>query len=75
MSAQMPSPPFPDPESPVLKIIVRAAVEAVNSGEATVEQAVLHAAVHGWYEGHIQGEDICRGCDFRGEIRDQSIRS
>ena len=53
MSAQMPSPPFPDPEPPVLKIIVRATVEAVNAGEATVEQAVLHAVVHCWYEGHI----------------------
>jgi hypothetical protein len=48
MSAQMPSPPFPDPESPVLKIIGRAAVEAVDSGEATVEQAVLHAVVHSY---------------------------
>lgn len=29
--------------------------------------AVLHAAVHGWYEGHIEGEDACPGCQHRGE--------
>lgn len=57
MSTQVPSPPFPDPGSPVLKVMVTAAVEAVRSGEATAEQAILHAAVHGWYEVHIQGED------------------
>ena len=48
----MPSPPFPDPESAVLKLIVENAIDAMNSGEATPEMAILHAAVHGWYEGH-----------------------
>jgi hypothetical protein len=43
----------------VLRLIVTSAVEALRSGQATAEQAVLHAAVHGWYEGHIQGEDAC----------------
>ncbi|MGW5366734.1 hypothetical protein ACWER6_06595 [Streptomyces sp. NPDC004009] len=33
-----------------------------------MEEAILHAAVHGWYEGHVQGEDECPGCDFRGEL-------
>jgi hypothetical protein len=60
MSSQMPSPPCPDPRSPVPKVIVTAG-EAIRSGEATMEQAILHAAVHGWYEGHIQGEDACPG--------------
>ena len=55
----MPSPPFPDRESAVLKLIVENAINAMNSGEATPESAILHAAVHGWYEGHIQGEDAC----------------
>jgi hypothetical protein len=44
----------------------------MRTGEATTEQAILHAAVHGWYEGHIQGEDACPGCDFRGELRKQT---
>lgn len=70
----MPSPPFPDPHSPVLRLIVTSAVEALRSGEATAEQAVLHAAVHGWYEGHIQGEDACPGCDYRGGLPKQATR-
>jgi hypothetical protein len=68
----MPSPPFPDPGSPVLRLIVTSAVEALRSGQATAEQAVLHAALHGWYEGHIQGEDACPGCDFGGELPKQA---
>ncbi len=75
MSSQMPSPPFPDPGSPVLKVIVTAAVEAIKSGEATAEQAILHAAVHGWYEGHIQGEDTCTGLCYRGRLRKQADKA
>jgi len=71
MSGEMPSPPFPDPGSAVLQLIVTRAIEA-QSDKATAEQAILHAAVHGWYEGHIQGEDACPGCDFRGELRKQT---
>lgn len=67
----MPAPPFPDPDSPVLQLIVTNAVNAMRSGEATAEQAILHAAVHGWYEGHIQGEDACPGCGYRGNLRKQ----
>lgn len=33
--------------------------------------AIVHAAVHGWYEEHVQGEDVCPGCDFRGELPKQ----
>jgi hypothetical protein len=79
-STQMPSPPLPDPGSPVLKLIVTAAVEAVRSGDATAEQAILHAAVHGWYEDQIQGEDACpaaasaAGCPGRPTEAD-SIRA
>ena len=72
MSEEMPSPPFPDPGSPVLQLIVTRAIEAMRSGEATAEEAILHAAVHGWYEGHIQGEDACPGCDYRGRLRKQA---
>ena len=61
MTERMPSPPFPDPDSEILRMIVRNSVEAMRSGGATAEQAILHAAVHGWYEGHIQGEDACPG--------------
>ncbi len=74
MVDQMPSPPFPSPASAVLEVIVRNAIEAVRSGGASVEDAILHAAVHGWYEGHIEGEDACPGCDYRGGVRKQQVR-
>ncbi|MFE9963744.1 hypothetical protein ACWD7T_30750 [Streptomyces sp. 900116325] len=64
----MPSPPFPSTDDAVLRLIVGNAIKAVHSGEVSVEDAILHAAVHSWYEGHIQGEDECPGCDFRGEL-------
>lgn len=66
MTEPMPSPPFPSPDSAVLRVIVGNALASVESGEASVQEAILHAAVHGWYEGHIRGEDECPGCDFRG---------
>ncbi|WP_234473347.1 MULTISPECIES: hypothetical protein [unclassified Streptomyces] len=58
----------------MLGLIVGQAIESVRSGEATVEEAILHAAVHGWYEGHVQGEDDCPGCDFRGGLAKDSAR-
>ncbi|MEE4543665.1 hypothetical protein V2S66_17010 [Streptomyces sp. V4-01] len=64
----MPSPPYPSPESPLLRVIVGNAIASVESGETDWKEAVLHAAVHGWYEGHIEGEDTCPGCDFRGQL-------
>jgi hypothetical protein len=64
----MPSPPFPHPDSQVLRLIVTNAMKTMRSGEATPDAAILHAAVHGWYEGHIEGEDMCPGCDFRGDV-------
>ncbi|MCI4039939.1 hypothetical protein [Streptomyces sp. TRM75563] len=72
--SQMPSPPFPATDNAVLGLIVGGAIESVRSGEATVEEAILHAAVHGWYEGHVQGEDECPGCDFRGGLAKDSAR-
>ncbi|MFJ8442828.1 hypothetical protein [Kitasatospora griseola] len=67
-TSPMPSPPFPSPDSTVLRLIVANAINSVRTGEATVEEAILHAAVHGWCEGHVQGEDECPGCDFRGKL-------
>jgi hypothetical protein len=64
----MPAPPFPSTDSAVLRVIVGNAIESVRSGDASVEEAILHAAVHGWYEGHVEGEDDCPGCDFRGGL-------
>lgn len=66
--SSMPSPPFPSPDHAALRVVVSNALASVRNGEASVEDAILHAAVHGWYEGHIQGEDDCSGCDFRGGL-------
>ena len=54
----------------MLKLIVDNGVNAMKS-EATPETAILHAAVHGRYEGHIQGGDACPGCRFRGGLPKQ----
>jgi hypothetical protein len=69
--SELPHPPFPDPDSAVLHLIVRNAVDAMRTAGVTAEQAILHAAVHGWYEGHLEGEDACPGCDCRGRLPKQ----
>ena len=61
-----PSPPFPHVDSDILRVIVQNTMDEYNQGEISVETAVLHAAVHAWYEGHLEGEDSCPGCQFRG---------
>ncbi|MHB1210388.1 MAG: hypothetical protein ACYC1I_11895 [Acidimicrobiales bacterium] len=74
MTGQEPTPSFPDPMSPLLALIVRGALEGYQSGEVDVEGAILHAAVNGWYEGHIEGEECGRcpknpGDDARRHLR------
>jgi hypothetical protein len=64
----MPSPPFPSPDSDALRVIVVDTMKSYEDGEVDVRGAILHAAVHGWYEGHIEGEDVCPGCDHRGDV-------
>jgi hypothetical protein len=71
MDDQVHSPPFPDPDSEILKLVVNNSIRIYREGELTAEEAILHAAVHGWYEGHIQGEDSCPGCDYRGKLPKQ----
>ena len=61
MSKEKPPSAYPDPMSPLLALIVRGALESYQSGEVDVESAILHAAVNGWYEGHVEGEE-CEGC-------------
>ena len=67
MSEEKPSPAYPDPMSPLLALIVRGALEAHQSGEIDIEGAILNAAVNGWYEGHIEGED-CGGCSRSDDV-------
>ncbi|MGW2796004.1 hypothetical protein [Streptomyces sp. NPDC001269] len=71
----MPTPLFPSPDNAVLRPIVGNAIASVRSDEASVEEAILQAAVHGWYESDVQGEDECPGCNFRGELPQHGNRS
>jgi hypothetical protein len=59
--------PFPDPLSPVLDLVIRSAVDALRRGDAEAEDAIRQAAATAWYEGHIEGEDACAGCHYRGD--------
>ncbi|MGW9032608.1 hypothetical protein ACWGQ5_53460 [Streptomyces sp. NPDC055722] len=40
---------MPGPGSAVLRLIVGNAIASVRSDEASAEEAILHAAVYGWY--------------------------
>jgi hypothetical protein len=48
----------------------------LGGGEEAARAAILQAAVHAWMEGHIEGEDLCPGCSFRGdtELREKIRR-
>ncbi|MEU6440444.1 hypothetical protein [Streptomyces sp. NPDC047046] len=70
----MPSPPFPSPDNAALRVVVAKALQALHNGEASAEEAILDAAVHGWYEGHIEGEDTCPGCTYRGKLPKHQMR-
>jgi hypothetical protein len=59
--------PFPDPLSPVVDLLVRHVVDAYRRGDVDPEEAIRQAVVTGWFEGHIEGEDACPGCRYRGE--------
>lgn len=55
-------------------MIVGNAIASVETGEAGWKDAVLHTAVRGWYEGHVEGEDTCPGCDCWGQLPRHSYR-
>ncbi len=63
-----PTPPFPHPESDILRVVVENAMADYESGEVDVKGAIVHAAVHAWFEGHLEGEDSCPGCEHRGDV-------
>jgi hypothetical protein len=70
MTDERPAPGFPDPLSPLLSVIVRGALDSLESGDVNAEGAILQAAVQAWFEGHIEGED-CSGCDPRSDGKDR----
>ena len=71
MSSDLPVPPFPAPAGAALRAIIEMAMEALENGETDVRGAAEYAAVHGWLEGHLEGE----GCesDCRHNVRWQLL--
>jgi hypothetical protein len=62
-----PTPPFPDRGDKLLHVVVETAARALEAGKVDVHGALMHAAVHGWMEGHLQGEECDANCvhDYR----------
>jgi hypothetical protein len=48
-------------------MLVRHVVGTYRRGEMGSEEAIRQAVVTGWFEGHIEGEDACPGCRYRGD--------
>ena len=62
MSEEMPSPPYPAPDNAVLGVIVGEALRAYQAGDTDLNAALVYAAVHGWLEGHLEGEECGQWC-------------
>lgn len=60
-------PPFPDPADPVLVAIVLGALGLLREGRPP-ERVLPMVAARAWAEGHIEGEDRCPGCEWRGGL-------
>ncbi len=58
----VPVPPYPAPDDQTLGLIIERAMECLESGEADVRGAVRYAALHGWLEGHLEGEACEADC-------------
>jgi hypothetical protein len=60
-----PVPPYPDPADPVLIAIVIGALGLLGEGRPA-DRVLPMVAARSWAEGHIEGEDRCPGCTWRG---------
>jgi len=66
-------PPKPSPPFPVRNLMrsvwsSRTRWSPTRTATSASQRPILRAAVHGWCEGHIEGEDSCPGCDHRGDV-------
>ena len=68
LSAPGPVPPFPEPSDPVLVAIVIGALGMLGEGRP-VDRVLPMVAARAWAEGHIEGEDRCGGCTWRGALQ------
>src|SRR5713101_6922934 len=69
----LPTPPFPAPDNAILRRIIDAARASHTAGTLDLAGAITRAAIHAWFEGHIQGEDACPGCEFRGLVTETGV--
>lgn len=67
MAPPGPVPPFPDPADPVFVAIVLGALGLLREGRPA-DRVLPMVAARAWAEGHIEGEDRCGGCTWRGGL-------
>jgi hypothetical protein len=60
--------PFPAPDDAILRCIIDEALVSHTAGTLDLAGAITRAAIHAWFEGRIQGEGACPGCEFRGLV-------
>jgi len=62
IAREPPVPPFPAPDDRRLELIVLMAIQCLDDAELDLRGAVHYAAVHGWLEGHLEGEACDADC-------------
>ena len=62
MARELPAPPFPTPDGTALELIVAMAMQYLEDDQLDVRGAVHYAAMHGWLEGHLEGESCGADC-------------
>lgn len=67
-TAQMPDPPWPSVENPMLAALVHDARKNITNG-MSVDIAMLQLATHCWFEGGVEGYD--RG---QSDARSDNVR-
>lgn len=67
MTPPGPVPPFPDPADPVFVAIVLGALGLLREGRPP-DRVLPMVAARAWAEGHIEGEDRCGACAWRGSL-------
>jgi hypothetical protein len=71
----MPSPPFPDPGSPILRLIVARAAEGSDPArQPWNRRSCTQPCTAGMKVTHVQGEGACPGCSYRGDLRKQTSK-
>lgn len=53
MSEELPTPPWPDPQDPLFRVVVERGLQSLAYGLAF---AIVDAVAHGWMEGHVLAE-------------------